>query len=178
MFIGMPAKIGSTDESPGWTEKGQKLVVSGTIFHIDKKTPAPNVVIYYWQTNNDGYYKPTDDMDPRTRRHGHIRGWVKTNNDGKYIIYTIRPAPYPNDVLPAHIHLAIKEPGIENEYYTDEINFEDDPLLAPYLKTHPAENRGGSGVVRISLKDNLQMAVHNITLGENIPNYPKKPKRK
>ncbi len=175
MYIGMPEKISSTDTSPGWNEAGQKLMVTGTVFQIDGRTPAPNVIIYYWQTGHTGRYTPADGMDERIRRHGHIRGWVKTDANGKYMIKTIRPAPYPNDVLPAHIHLSVKEPDVANEYYTDEINFDDDRLLIPYKKKHPFENRGGSGVVRILLKDSLQIAEHDIVLGLNIPGYPKKP---
>ena len=174
MYIGMPKNISSIDTSSGWNEKGQKLIITGTTFQLDGKTPAPNVVIYYWQTDNNGYYSPKAEMDEKAKKHGHIRGWVKTDANGKYTIKTIRPAPYPNDILPAHIHLSIKEPDIENEYYTDEINFDDDKLLIPHLKKYRQENRGGSGITRILLKDSLQIAEHDIILGLNIPNYPKK----
>lgn len=174
MYIGMPKNISSIDTSSGWKEKGQKLIITGTTFQLDGKTPAPNVVIYYWQTDNNGYYSPKAEMDEKAKKHGHIRGWVKTDANGKYTIKTIRPAPYPNDILPAHIHLSIKEHDIENEYYTDEINFDDDKLLIPHLKKYRQENRGGSGITRILLKDSLQIAEHDIILGLNIPNYPKK----
>lgn len=87
---------------------------------------------------------------------------------------TIRPAPYPNDVNPAHIHLLVKEPEIEKEYYVDDIIFDDDPLVIPYLKKHPQENRGGSGILRILIQDGIQIAEHDIILGLNIPNYPQK----
>ncbi|NMH25035.1 dioxygenase family protein [Flavobacterium solisilvae] len=174
MYIGMPKNISSIDTSSGWKEKGQKLIITGTTFQLDGKTPAPNVVIYYWQTDNNGYYSPKAEMDEKAKKHGHIRGWVKTDANGKYTIKTIRPAPYPNDILPAHIHLSIKEPDIENEYHTDEINFDDDKLLIPHLKKYRQENRGGSGITRILLKDSLQIAEHDIILGLNIPNYPKK----
>lgn len=174
MFVGMPKEMYAIDTSSGWNEKGQKLVVTGTVFQLDGKTTAPNVIIYYWQTDNEGYYSPKAGMDEAAKKHGHIRGWVKTDADGKYTINTIRPAPYPNDVLPAHIHLSIKEPDVSNEYYVDEINFDDDKLLIPYKKKHPFENRGGSGIVRVLLKDSLQIAEHNIVLGLNIPHYPKK----
>ncbi|MEJ7679358.1 MAG: hypothetical protein WKG06_16165 [Segetibacter sp.] len=96
MFVGMPTNIKSVDTSVGWTEKGRKLLVTGTAFKLDGKTPAPNVVIYYWQTDNNGYYSPKNGIDEKAKRHGHIRGWVKTDQNGKYSIYTIRPAPYPN----------------------------------------------------------------------------------
>ncbi|MFW0735989.1 intradiol ring-cleavage dioxygenase [Flavobacterium sp. T12S277] len=174
MYIGMTKEIPSVSTSPGWSEKGQKLIVTGTVFQLDGKTAAPNVIIYYWQTDNNGYYSPKPGMNETIKRHGHIRGWIKTDANGKYTIKTIRPAPYPNDVLPAHIHLSIKEPDVKKEYYTDEINFDDDKLLIAYKKKHLPENRGGSGIVRVLLKDNLQIAEHDIVLGLNIPNYPKK----
>lgn len=174
MYIGMPQKINAVDTSPGWNEEGQQLMVTGTVFQQDGRTPAKDVVIYYWHTDNDGYYSPAPGMDERVKRHGHIRGWVKTGPDGKYAIKTIRPAPYPKDMLPAHIHLSVKEPAVANEYYTDEINFEGDTLLVAHFRKYPPENRGGSGVVKVQLKDGRQVAEHNIVLGLNIPYYPKK----
>lgn len=174
MYIGMPEKISSTDTSPGWSEKGQKLIVTGTVYRLDGRTPAPDVIIYYWQTDHNGYYSPGKGMDERAKRHGHIRGWVKTDKHGQYTIRTIRPAPYPGEAMPAHIHLSVKEPQIANEYYTDEINFDDDKLLIPHFKKYPQENRGGSGVVRVLLQDSLQIAEHDIVLGLNIPGYPEK----
>jgi len=174
MYVGMPATLNSSDTSAGWTEKGQKLLVTGTVYKLDGRTPAQNVIIYYWQTDNDGLYSPRQEMNEKAKRHGHIRGWIRTDENGKYSIYTVRPAPYPNDVIPAHIHLSIKEPDIDNEYYPDDINFDDDKLLIPYLKRYPQENRGGSGVVRVLLNGNIQVAEHDIVLGLNIPNYPKK----
>ncbi|MEO6151063.1 MAG: hypothetical protein ABIN95_01060 [Mucilaginibacter sp.] len=173
MYIDMPRHINAVDTSAGWAEKGQKLLVTGTVFKSDGRTPAPNVIIYYWQTDSKGYYSPRDGMDSRAKRHGHIRGWVKTGMDGKYAIYTVRPAPYPNRDIPAHIHPSIKEPGIGNEYYIDEFVFDDDRLLTG-AKRRALENRGGSGVLRVLQSGDIQVAEHNIILGLNIPNYPQK----
>ncbi len=172
MFVGMPASINAVDTSAGWTEQGQKLLVTGRACKPDGKTPAPGVIIYYWQTDNNGYYSPREGMDEKARRHGHIRGWVKTGEDGRYSIYTIRPAPYPKETMPAHIHIALKEPGIGNEYYIDEFVFDDDTLLTAE-KRKAMENRGGSGILKVSDSGNMQVAEHNITLGLNIPDYPK-----
>ncbi|WP_114793130.1 hypothetical protein U0035_02805 [Niabella yanshanensis] len=174
MYVNLPEQIASADSSPAWNGEGQPLKISGTVLKADGKTPAPDVIIYYWQTDNEGHYANLEGLDPRAKRHGYIRGWLKTGTDGRYALYTIRPAPYPNDSLPAHIHLSIKEPKLPNEYYTDEINFDDDPLLKPYFKKHPPEHRGGSGVVRVKLQGSLQEAEHDIELGKNIPGYPGK----
>jgi protocatechuate 3,4-dioxygenase, beta subunit len=171
MFIGMPAKLSSVDTSAGWAEKGQPLLVTGKVYKIDGKTPAPNVIIYYWQTDNNGYYSPKPGMDEKARRHGHIRGWVKTDENGNYSIYTIKPAPYPNNNIPAHIHTSIKEPNIDNEYYIDEFVFDDDKLLTGE-KRKTLSNRGGSGILRVLISGGLQIAEHNIILGLNIPHYP------
>lgn len=172
MFVDMPANIQAVDTSSGWAGEGQKLLVRGTAYKLNGKTPAPNVVVYYWQTGNDGMYTPEEGMDERAKRHGHIRGWVKTGTDGKYAIYTIRPKPYPNTSNPSHIHLSIKEPDISNEYYTDDLVFDDDPLLTPALRKDQP-NRGGSGILKVRQRGNLQVAEHDIFLGLNVPNYPK-----
>jgi protocatechuate 3,4-dioxygenase, beta subunit len=171
MYVGMPVNIAAVDTSAGWTKKGQQLLVTGKVYKIDGKTPAPNIVIYYWQTDNNGYYSPIKGMDEKAKPHGHIRGWVKTDESGNYAIYTIKPAPYPNDTIPAHIHLSIKEPNIDQEYYIDDFIFDDDKLLTG-KKRKALENRGGSGVLRVLISGALQIAEHNIILGLNIPNYP------
>ncbi len=171
MYVGMPNNINSSDTSAGWTEMGQKLLVTGTVYKLGGRTPAQNVIIYYWQTDNNGYYSSSEKLDARAKRHGHIRGWVKTDERGRYSIYTIRPSPYPNENIPAHIHTSIKEPNIDNEYYIDEFVFDDDKLLTSD-KRKALENRGGSGILRVLKSGDMQVAEHNIVLGVNIPNYP------
>ena len=171
IYFGMPPEINNTDTTAGWSETGRKLVVTGTVFQQDAKTPASNIVVYYYHTDHSGYYAKGNTPETQTR-HGRLRGWIKTGDDGKYAIYTLRPAPYPNEEFPAHIHLEIKEPDIKNEYWIDDIVFEDDARLKPFTEKHPSENRGGSGVVRVTIHDDVQLATHDIVLGLNIPGYP------
>lgn len=173
MYKGMPVVLNATDTSPGWYEKGQKLIIKGIVYKIDGITPAAGVIIYYHHTDNNGYYTPANNNRPENNtRHGHIRGWLKTGSDGRYTLYTIRPAPYPKQRLPAHIHLMVKEPTIKNEYWIDDINFNDDSLLKRSLKTTPPQQRCGNGIVKILEKTSIQNAEHKIILGLNIPNYP------
>lgn len=175
IYYGIPKEMNNTDTSAGWYEAGRKLLVTGTVYQIDGRTPAPNVIVYYHHTDNNGYYSPGDGKPFNSTRHGHIRGWVKTDSNGRYSIYTIRPGPYPKVEDPEHIHLIIKEPGIANEYWINDLVFDDDPRLLPYRKKHPEINpRCGSGTLRVLLHDSLLIAEHNIVLGLNIPNYPVK----
>ena len=171
MYIGMPEIINSIDTSPGWNQNGQKLLITGTIYKLDGRTPAPDVILYYYHTDINGKYSKQGDLDARVLRHGYIRGWVKSDENGKYSIYTVRPRSYPDRDFAAHIHPAIKEPAIEKEYYIDEFVFDDDPLLTAD-KRRAMENRGGSGILRVLEKGDLQIAEHDIILGLNIPNYP------
>ncbi len=171
MYLGMPEKISAVDTSAGWTQKGQKLLITGTIYKLEGKTPAPNVILYYYHTDTEGHYSSKPGLDQRAARHGYIRGWVKSDENGRYAIYTVKPAPYPDTDFEAHIHPTIKEPNIEKEYYIDEFVFDDDRLLTGE-KRKKLQNRGGSGVLRVLEKGDLQIAEHDIILGLNIPNYP------
>ena len=168
MYEGIPNEIKSLAYSPNWNDTGQKLLITGTVYKIDGKTPAPQVILYYWQTDDKGVYSKGQG---KSERHGYIRGWVKSDALGKYALYTRRPAPYPNQKMPAHIHIAIKELQIEDEYYIDEFVFDDDVLLTPQMRID-LENRGGSGVLTFLISDDMQVAEHNIILGLNIPHYP------
>ena len=171
MYVGMPDQIQSIDTSTGWNEKGQQLVVEGRAFKPDGKTPAAGIIIYYWQTDNNGLYSSAPGLNERVKRHGHIRGWLKTDAEGRYTLYTIRPAPYPRENMPAHIHLLVKEPDIDNEYYIDELQFDDDHFLTAE-KRAKLENRAGTGIVKVEKENGRQVAKHKITLGMNIPGYP------
>ena len=171
MFIGMPDRIDAADTSLGWRDANTKLVVSGTVYQNDGRTPAADVIIYYWQTDEQGFYSKNAELKGAAIRHGARRGWLKTGADGKYTLSTNRPAPYPSRDMAAHIHLAIKEPNIADEYYVDELVFDDDPLLTT-AKRKALENRGGSGVLRPREANGVLRAEHDIILGLHIPNYP------
>lgn len=156
---------------PDATWDGKKpLGINGVVYKADGRTPAPDVVIYIYHTDETGHYVAKPGAKGWERRHGSIRGWMRTNEKGEYKFVTLRPAPYPGHTESAHIHITIKEPGL-TEYYIDEFVFADDPLLTPD-KRQKLENRGGSGILTLKDVGNMYKAERNIYLGRNIPNYP------
>lgn len=157
------------DTLPGFQKNDPKLKITGTIYEMDGKTPAAGVILYIYHTNRNGIYETKGNETGWARRHGHIRGWIKTGPDGKYTFYTFRPAAYPGRNAPEHIHPTIKEPG-KKEYYIDEYVFDDDPLLTPEKK-RGLPNRGGSGVVHPVKEGGIWMVQRDIILGQNIPHY-------
>ncbi len=163
-------KLTSIDTLPDFKEPGPKLEISGTIYLIDGKTPARNVILYIYHTDQKGVYPQKGNETGWAKRHGYLRGWIKTNADGKYRFYTLRPASYPNSRAPQHIHPVIKESN-KNEYYIDEYLFIDDPYLDEKEKANQ-QKRGGSGIITLTKRqDGTWVGKRDIILGLNIPNY-------
>jgi protocatechuate 3,4-dioxygenase beta subunit len=135
----------------------------------DGKTPAKDVLLYIYHTNRDGIYETRGNETGWGKRHGYIRGWVKTANDGSYTFFTFRPGSYPNRREPEHIHITVKEPDM-NEYYIDDFMFDDDPLLTRSEREN-RRNRGGSGIVKPDKTGKIYTIQRDIILGRNIPGY-------
>ncbi len=154
---------------PGFQNNEPKIKITGTVFQKDGKTPAENVILYVYHTNKKGVYETKGDEKGWGRRHGFIRGWLKTNQEGRYTFYTFRPAAYPNRSEPEHIHIIVKEPN-KNEYYIDDVLFTDDPRLTHSEKQN-LKNRAGSGIVALKIENGILTAERNILLGLNIPDY-------
>lgn len=156
---------------PDWNLPGPKLAVSGRVYKADGKTPAEGVIIYIYHTDQTGVYPTTGTETGWAKRHGYLRGWMKTDKDGFYKFFTLRPGSYPNSKSPAHIHITIKEPG-KQEYWIDEFVFDNDPFLTTEERSR-CRNRGGSGILTMKPGGSMVKAERNIYLGKNIPGYPK-----
>lgn len=162
-------KLTSIDTLPEFQSNQPKIKITGTVLKKDGKTPAENVIIYIYHTNRKGIYETKGDETGWAKRHGFIRGWVKTGKDGKYTFYTFRPTAYIDGSEPEHIHITIKEPS-KNEYYLDDYLFEDDPILTQNVRDRLSD-RGGSGIMKPVEKNGIFIIERNIILGLNIPNY-------
>lgn len=169
MFEGMPEDLSWKTELATKEEPGEPLIIRGTIYRRDGKTPAPNVIVYVYQTDNTGRYSPALNQ-VNGRQHGHLRGWVKSDAQGRYEFMTIRPASYPNSNNPQHIHPIIKEPGIA-PYWIDDYTFDDDPLVTEKMRT--ARNpRGGSGLIMLTKNpEGIWIGKRDILLGYAISDY-------
>ncbi len=115
----------------GPNEPGEPLIVSGTIFAPDGRTPLEGINLMVYQTDATGRYSTSgfggDNRD--TRIHGHMR----TGSDGRYEFRTIRPGSYPGSRNPQHIHAYISGPGYP-EYWIEEYNFDDDPFVTDGMR--------------------------------------------
>lgn len=153
-----------TDTLPGFEEADEKLKVTGIIYRPDGETPAEGVILYIYHTNEQGIYPTRGDEAGWGRRHGYIRGWIRTGPDGRYTFYTRKPGSYGEN--PAHIHPIILEPD-DRYYYLTDYRFRGDP----YLEENDREYRGSPGVISLRKEGELLVAERDIVLGKNVPGY-------
>ena len=132
------------------SEPGERLVVTGTIYQEDGVTAASGVLIYVYHTNNQGVYPKRGDERGNATNHGYLRGWMRTDPEGKYKFETIRPAPYEtHGGEPAHIHYTIQAPG-EKEYWLNAAWFSDDPRVTEENLAALQRTGGFSNVMGVS----------------------------
>lgn len=127
-FLNAPKHPSSIIAIAGNDEPGERLIVNGRVVLADGKTPATGVTLYAYHTNRSGIYPKRGNEKGIHVWHGYLHGWGRTGKDGVFEIRTIRPAQYPTNDTPAHIHIVVKEPS-GRIYYTDDIMFADDPLV-------------------------------------------------
>ncbi|MBN7809854.1 intradiol ring-cleavage dioxygenase [Algoriphagus sp. H41] len=161
--------LSPVDTLPLFASSEPKLKLWGKVYQKDGETPAAGVILYIYHTDRTGIYATRGGEKGWGKRHGFIRGWVKTDDRGDYAFYTFRPSAYPDGTEPEHIHLTVKEPNT-NAYYLDNFVFEDDPIL-DQKKRSVLSNRGGSGLALPVLKNGILEVNRDIILGLNIPDY-------
>lgn len=104
--------------------KGEPLLIQGRLTGSDGK-PIEGASIDIWHCDENGLY----DTQYADRDGPDMRGIVKTNANGEYIIKCTRPVPYPiphdgpvgkmlqlikrHPFRPAHIHFIIEKPGYD-----------------------------------------------------------------
>lgn len=148
-----PADLTPTMRIAPAGEPGTRLVIQGTVYQPDGRTPAPGVLMYAYHTNEAGEYPTRGDERGNDRRHGYLRGWLMTDSAGRYTIHTIRPGAYRTRADPQHIHVTFTPPG-RREQWADEILFADDPRAQAASRTGDGTDilvtvgRGADGTLR------------------------------
>ena len=103
-------------------EAGTPLTLSGQVRDLDG-TPLPGAEVDIWHADSDGFYSGFAPGIPD----GNLRGVVVTDEEGRFSISTIQPAPYqiPTDGptgkmieaagwhpwRPAHLHIMVRAEG-------------------------------------------------------------------
>lgn len=162
-FLNMPETLESTMLIPYKNETAKELIITGKIFKSDGKTPFPNVILYAYHTDSRGYYSKKGNETGIQKWHGYLHGWCKTDSTGNYTIKTIRPAPYPNASIPAHIHAAIKKPD-NSLLHINDYMFTDDQLVTESYNSSLTNYTGGSGIIELKKVNDTWFGQRDIKL--------------
>lgn len=163
-------KLSPVDTLPGFEDEGLRIEVTGTIYENDGKTPAKDVILYVYHTDQNGIYATKGDETGWGKRHGYRRGWVKTDSDGRYTFYTLKPGVYPNRTEAAHIHPTILEPD-GKYYWLGSYLFEGDTLLTDEQINQTAPRGGSTGIMTLKKEGDIWVGTRDIILGKHIPGY-------
>lgn len=103
----------------GENVEGERLIITGKVTDM-RCQPIKGAILDVWQANSTGKY----DNEGFT-----LRGKVKTDNNGNYVIDTIVPKEYTAGDInrPSHIHLKVGAPN--QPILTTQLYFEGDPYL-------------------------------------------------
>lgn len=145
-------------------EPGTPLVFQGQVRAVDGR-PLSGAKLELWHADDLGFYSQFAPGLPEWN----LRGTWTTNDDGRFEINTLRPAPYqiPTEGAcgqliaaagwhawrPAHLHFKVSAPG--HELITTQLYFPGDPhneddiasAVKPELMLDPQENPAGEGFV-------------------------------
>lgn len=70
---------------------GEMVFMHGQVFDFVTKKPLVNATVEMWEASTNGLY---EQQDPEQEEHN-LRGRFKTDEDGRYYWYCLRPTPYP-----------------------------------------------------------------------------------
>ena len=135
----------------GRDEPGPRMIITGRVVAIRDSRPLAGVRVDVYQTDAKGLYDPRGGPEPR------LTGSLSTDSAGRYEIRTIRPAPYPNRPIPAHLHYVVIAPDRSEHRF--EVRFEDDPLTTAQERARSRRERtfgevrpvlrGPDGILRV-----------------------------
>ena len=110
---------------------GQVVQLSGSLTNV-KGEPLRNTRLEIWQANTHGRYSHPSDPNTRMPLDPDFQGYalVRTDNDGRYRITTIKPGAYPTargDMRAPHIHFEIHG---QTDRKVTQLFFPNEPLNA------------------------------------------------
>ncbi|KAG2411803.1 hypothetical protein HFD88_009359 [Aspergillus terreus] len=118
---------------------GEMAFMQGRVVDFETKQPLAGATVEVWQASTNGLY---EQQDPNQEEFN-LRGKFKTDADGRYFFYCLRPTPYPvpddgpagkllklmdrHPFRPAHIHIIATHDGYKP--LTTQIFDRKDPYL-------------------------------------------------
>ena len=153
-----PAEIGSTARIAPESEPGTPLVIHGRVFAEDGRRPLRDAIVFAYHTDRDGLYDRRG-SSPHSWR---LRGWARTDADGRFEFHTIRAGSYPSGNQAAHVHFTIFT--ADARYHGGALEFDDVPLIDAQDRAR-ANATGEFGTIRpVRREGNVQHVDFNVRI--------------
>ncbi len=157
--IDAPANVSWKTALAHSADEGERIIISGTVFKADGKTPAPNILIYLYHTDMYGIYGRSGQ-----HKHGKFRGWMLTDAKGQYEFASMRPASYPNSTQSQHVHMTLTSLD-QREDWIDSILFEGDKFITARERETAGKKGGFLPIVKLEEgSDGVMQARRDIQL--------------
>lgn len=142
------------------TEQGTPLNIRGQVVDANGR-PVQGAIVFAYHTDRGGLY----DEPARGAHSWRLRGWARTDAEGRFEFATIRPGSYPGRQVPAHVHFNIYVGDVR--YGAGELRFDDDPLVGDDERERSGR-LGPFGQVRpVSMRDGTQFVDFSVRLDES-----------
>ncbi|HEX8369362.1 MAG TPA: hypothetical protein VF604_12530 [Pyrinomonadaceae bacterium] len=142
--IGAPDNVSRKTALAKKSDRDEPMIISGTVYQSDGKTLAPNVLIYFYHTDSEGYYG----RGKGEPKHGHFQGWLLTDARGRYEFGSIKPAIYPVRKFSAHVHMTITGKNFKEDWI-DSILFEGDQLISAQERNQAGKKGGFNPILKL-----------------------------
>jgi len=148
-----PAALISTARIAPESEPGVPLVIRGTVVEPDGRTPAKGVVVLAYHRDDRGFDFGPNDSALTTWR---LQGWVRTDEAGRFVFETIRPAPDHMGREGAHVHFTLESDRFGHQW-PHMIFFADDPRVTRSQRQQSAAAGEFGWVKEVRVEDGVQV---------------------
>ena len=153
---GRPERLSSTGTIALRGEPGTPLRIDGQVLTNAGRASVRDAVVFAWQTDAQGIY----DRREAGLHSWRLRGWAKTDAEGRFRFKTIRPVAYPNGREPAHVHFTVQRSD-GRRYFASDLMFDDDPLITASIR-----ERRRAGIAKVESADGAQSVTIRLELEE------------
>ncbi len=141
-------------------EPGDVLLITGTLWALDTRSPLAGATIDIWQADKAGRYDNDDPRNPPKPDVFTNRARILTDEQGRYEYETIHPGPYkigPETWRPPHIHYLVRVKGyrtlITQLYFKGDPHQATDHFIKDSLVIPLNEHKTAHGIYRAGVFD-------------------------
>ena len=110
-----PSNLGAKARIAPTSEPGDPLIVRGRLRSLDGAAAA-GAIVFAYHTDRGGLYD-----DPSKGPHSwRLRGWARTDAEGRFTFETMRPGAYPGGNVAPHVHFTAYL--ADGRYHTPQLN--------------------------------------------------------